>query len=214
MRVLLVAPRKGDLAAVDAEVQDILRSGMTVTPIVGHVTGVQLLREIRDGDYDVLWLATHGNSGYVELSGNERVTAEELVPLVRGRFNLVVLNTCSGWDIAQMLQLQANVGVIFSLINTPDDMAYKFGSLLSVALVEQPTVTDAYLATVLGNSKAYHYFPSLRTNPSAIEAVSAKLDELNNKVSKELIMYRRYFAGSTALHVVELVVIAWLLWGR
>lgn len=211
MRVLLVAPRKADLVSVDAEVQDIWRSGLQVTPLVGEVTATTLLREIRDGDYDVLWLATHGNGSYVELSGDERVTAEELVPLVRGRFSLVVLNTCNSLRIAKMLQLQANVGVVCSLVSTPDTLAYKFGSLLSSALVEHATVADAYLATVFGNDETYLYLPSLRTNPSALEAMSKKLDEINTRLARELIMWRWLFGGSAALHVIELSVIGWLL---
>lgn len=211
MRVLLVAPRKSDLVSVDAEVQDIVNSGLDVYVMQGQVTGAGLIREIRDGDYDCLWLATHGNSEYVELSGQERVTAEELVPLVRGRFELVVLNTCSSWRIAHMLQLQANTAVISSLINTPDTTAYQFGSLLSTALVEHPTVTDAYLATVMGNSETYLYFPALRTNPTAIAALSQKLDVLNERLIKELIMWRWLFGGSVTLHIVELSIIGWLL---
>lgn len=211
MKVLLVAPRQSDLAGVDAEVQDIYRSGLEVVPLVGLVTGTQLLREIRDGEFDVLWLATHGNGSYVELSDGERVTAEELVPLVRGRFSLVVLNTCNSLRIAKMLQLQANAGVICSLVSTPDVMAYKFGSLLSTALVEHATVADAYLATVFGNDETYLYLPALRTNPSAIEHIVNQLEELNSRLVRELLLFRWLFGGSAVLHVVELGVIGWLV---
>lgn len=212
MKVLLVAPRKSDLAAVDAEIQDISRvKGLSVTLLVGQITATQLLREIRDGDFDCLWLATHGNADYIELSGVEKVTAEELVPLVRGRFGLVVLNTCNSLRIAKMLQLQANVGVICSLISTADATAYKFGSLLSVALVEHPTIADAYLATVFGNDESYLYLAALRTNPSAIESLGAKIDGLNEKLARELVMYRYALYASLALHIPEIVTIIWLL---
>lgn len=214
MRVLLVAPRgaaSGQLPSVDAEVQDILSSGLAVTPLLGDVSAASVLREIRDGDYDVLWLATHGNGSYVELTGNERITAEELVPLVRGRFSLVVLNSCNSLRIAKLIQLQANVGVICTLISINDGTAYKFGSLLSSALVEQPTIADAYLASVLGNDESYLYLPALRTNPTAIESLTVQIEQLNEKLARELTLYRWWLGVSVLLHVPEWIVIVWLL---
>lgn len=214
LRVLLVAPRKSDLASVDAEVQDILSSGLVVDTLLGEVTASGLLRRIREGEYDVLWLATHGNSSYIELSGAERITAEELVPVVRGRFSLVVLNTCNSLRIAKMVQLQANVGVICSLVSTADTLAYKFGSLLSSALAEHPSVADAYLAAVTGNDETFLYLPALRPGPSAIEFISVQLDELNKRLARELLMWRWLFGGSAVLHLAELTFIGWLMWTR
>lgn len=213
MRVLLVAPRgtaSGVLASVDAEVSDIVNSGLDVDLMNGDVSAASVLRRVRENDYDCLWLATHGNGAYIELSGDEKLLAEELVPLVRGRFSLVVLNTCNSLRIAKLIQLQANVGVICTLVAINDGTAYKFGSLLSSALVEQPTVADAYLATVLGNDESYLYLPALRTNPSAIESLAVQIQELNEKVTKEIAMWRWLFVASAALHVPEWIAIVFM----
>lgn len=216
MRVLLVAPRNtasGALPTVGAEISDIINSGLDVDLMDGDVVSSAVLRRVRENDYDVLWLATHGNAEYVELTGNERLTAEELVPLTRGRFSLVVLNTCDSLRIAKMIQLQCNIGVICTLVNfktglgVDDRIAYQFGSNLSVSLVKQPTIADAYLNSVLGNDETYLYLPALRTNPTAIEGLSVKFDELNQKLGKELLFFRWALGISIGMNVTQWIAI-------
>lgn len=216
VKVLLVAPRRtlsGLLPSVGAEISDIVNSGLDVDLMDGDVTASAVLRRVREYEYDALWLATHGNADYVELTGNERISAEELVPLVRNRFSLVVLNTCNSLRIAKLIQLQANIGVICTLVNwktgdgVGDNVAYQFGSNLSIALVKQPTVTDAYLASVLGNDETYLYLPALRTNPTAIEGLSVKFDELNKKLTKELVIYRWALIISLTMNLSQWIAI-------
>jgi hypothetical protein len=216
VKVLLVAPRgtlSGLLPSVGAEISDIVNSGLDVDLMDGDVTASAVLRRVREYNYDVLWLATHGNAEHVELTGNEKISAEELVPLVRGRFQLVVLNTCNSLRIAKLVQLQANIGVICTLVHwktgsgVDDKVAYQFGSNLSSALVKQPTITDAYLASVLGNDETYLYLPALRTNPVAIEGLTVKIDELNRKLTKELVIYRWALAVSLAMNMSQWIAI-------
>jgi len=184
LRVLLVAPRKNDLHAVDEEIQDIYRSGLQVTPIVGKVTAAELAREIRGGEFDVLWLATHGDDSGIELSGLERISASELVPMVRGRFSLVVLNTCNGLGIAQMLQEEANVGVICALVGIGDSVAYQFGSRLATALVETDSIADAYLASKPGRNANYLHLPALRQTQQSIDNLLMELKNLKAEIER------------------------------
>ena len=216
LKVLLVAPRRtvsGVLPSVGAEISDIVNSGLDVDLMDGDVTACAVLRRVREHDYEVLWFAAHGNSEHIELSGNEKLSAEELVPLVRNRFRLVVLNTCNSLRIAQMIQLQANIDVICTLVNWKtgegvyDGVAYQFGSNLSIALVKQPTIVDAYLNSVLGNDETYLYLPALRTNHSAIEGLNVKFDELNRKLSKELVFYRWPLSVSIAMNLTQWIAI-------
>jgi len=125
VRVLLVAPQS-NLLLVQAEIQDVLRSGLAVTPLIGDVTSTQLLREIKSGDFDVLWFATHGGeydrttgrfvrdlklieplprieTDYGVQLSDGMLSMSELTALVRERFRLVVLNTCDSYQIAQQL---------------------------------------------------------------------------------------------------------------
>lgn len=206
MKVLLVAPRKNDLYSVDEEVQDILRSGLNVKTLLGRVTATELIREIRDGDFDVLWLATHGDSGGIELSGTERITAAELVPHVRGRFTLVVLNSCDGLGIAKLIQEEANVGVICSLINVSDQAAYKFGSRLSSALAETPSIAEAYLTSRFGHNDSYLYLPALMPQDDSFEKLLIEIHGLRTEMQKERRAWRMIAIGAVAFYPA-----AWLV---
>lgn len=186
MRVLLVAPRS-NLLSVDEEIQDVLRSGLEVTPLVGKVTPTELVREMRDGDYDVLWLATHGNGDGVQLSDGTTFSASELVPHVRDRFTLVVLNTCESLGIAQLFQEEANCAVICTLIKVPDTLAYRTGSRLASALAESPSIVAAYKASKPGRNREYLYLPSLSPGQDAIESLTMSIRELTSKVEQSAV---------------------------
>lgn len=211
MRVLLVAPRKNDLYAVDEEVQDILRSGLNVKTLLGKVTATELIREIRDGDFDVLWLATHGDSAGIELSGTERITAGELVPQVRGRFSLVVLNSCNGFGIAKLIQEEANVSVISSVVNISDQAAYKFGSRLSSALAETSSIAEAYLASRFGHNESYLHLPALLPTNGTMGDLLAEVRDLRGIVERQRSWERRALLAALALHPVTWLAI-WLMW--
>jgi hypothetical protein len=219
MRVLFVAPRS-DLLLVDEEIQDVLRSGLDVTPLVGRVTATELLRDMRAADYDVLWLATHGNNDGIQLSPTEFLPATELVAHVRDRFSLVVLNTCESLGIAQLFQEEANASVICTLLKIPDTLAYRTGSRLAHALAESPTIAGAYLASKPGRNREYLYLPALRTSSETLENLLMKIDLLTKSVEQEaqtsaatIVLLRRLLYVSMALHVPEWLAL-WWLWQR
>lgn len=212
MKVLLVAPSNKDLPNVNVEIQEVLRSGLDVTPLLGNVTAVDLLREIRAGDYDVLWLATHGDNHNIHLSSGVLLPATELVPQVRGRFRLVVLNTCNGLGAAQMLQEEANVGVICALTSVDDSIAYKFGVLLATALVEQSSIAEAYLSSKAGHNTNYLYLPALRPQESAVENLLVEMRDLKNVVERQRSWERKATYLALALHPITWLIIAWIMW--
>ena len=212
MRVLLVAPRS-NLLEVEAEIEDVMRSGLTVDPLIGNVTRTALLRRMREHDYDVLWLATHGSADGVQLSDGI-LSASALVQQVRDRFTLVVLNSCSSLSIAQLLQEEANTGVICTLIDVPDVQAYQTGSRLSSALAESSTVVEAYLASKPGGNRSYLYLPALSASQDSIDTLIAALNELKAEMVKDRVgaakdrrLARWLITVSVALHPVT-----WLVW--
>lgn len=212
MRVLLVAPRAGNLPNVDEEIQNVLRSGLTVTPLLGDVRLPELMREIRDGTYDVLWFATHGSADGVQLS-DQMLTAEELVPLVRDRFSLVVLNTCSSLGIAQLLQVEANATVICTLIDVPDRQAFQTGSLLAAALHKTGNIAASYTASISGRNRTYLYLSSLSPNRESLDAVMSKLDHLQNVVDRQRSWERKVLLLALSLHPITWFVM-WFLWSK
>jgi hypothetical protein len=154
MRVLLVVPRT-DLLLADEETQDVLNSGLAVVrSLFGEVTQVELTREIRRGDYDVLWLATHGSEQGVQLSDG-LLSISALTQLVRGRFRLVVLNTCRSVQAAQMLQNETEADVICTVADAPDVDAYRTGSLFAQALARTNDVRRAYQQARPGGNRLY-----------------------------------------------------------
>jgi hypothetical protein len=206
MRVLLVAPRS-NLLSVDEEIQDVMRSGLTVTPLLGNVSATDLIRDIKARDYDCLWLATHGNSDGIELSNGEMFPATELVAHVRERFSLVVLNTCDSLGIAQLFQEEANVGVICTLLKVPDTLAYRTGSRLAAALYETSTVAEAFLASRPGRNREYLYLPSLLPSQDSFDSLLVEMRTLKEMFERQRTWERRALLLALGLHPVS-----WLVW--
>ena len=160
MRVLLVAPRT-NLLLVDAEVQDVLTSGLDVEPILGDVSRIDLTRKLRSHDFDVLWLATHGDETGILLSDGI-LSSATIAQLVRGRISLVVINTCDSYDTAHMLQNETEASVVCTVQKVPDDQAYHTASLFAVALSETGDPRDAYERSKPGGNRSYLFLEGKR----------------------------------------------------
>ncbi len=153
MRVLLVAPST-DLLLVDAEVQDVLTSGLDVTPMLGDVSRIDLTRTLRGSDFDVLWFATHGDKTGILLSDGV-LSASTLTQLVRGKIATVFMNTCDSYDTAQMLQNETGATIICTVKEVPDQEAYHTASRFAEALAETGDEREAYDQSKPGNNRAY-----------------------------------------------------------
>lgn len=154
LNVLLVAPRT-DLLFVDAEVQDILRSGLKVTPMLGVVNHSDLVREFNNPTtYDVLWLATHATPEGVMLSDGI-LTTQLLTGLCRGSFSLIVINSCQSIHTAQMIQNETEAEIIATIVDVPDAEAFQVGSRFARRLAKTGNVEDAYRSARPGGNKTY-----------------------------------------------------------
>jgi hypothetical protein len=217
IKVLLVAPRT-DLLFADEEVQDIIRSGLLVTPMLGKVTSTELLREIKASQYDVLWLACHGEKRTnnfnpaeygVQLSDGF-MPASELVAQVRGRFSLVYLNSCTSWQIAQQIQEDANVAVIGTILDVPDRQAYQTGSLFASALADNLAPYKAYKRSKPGGERIYMFLAALEPTQDSIDGLMLEVRELKVQIEREVVWLRRLLWSSLVLHGVEGIAIVWL----
>jgi hypothetical protein len=209
MRVLLVAPRT-DLLLVDEEVQGVLRSGLIVTPLIGNVTSAKLLEEITSGSYDVLWFASHGDATGVLLSDGI-LSASELVPQVRERFKLVVLNTCQSLNVAQQLQEEANVDVICTILDVPDRQAYQTGSLLATALFKSHNVSAAYQRSKPGGNRLYLYLAALLPTEALIAPLMAEIRDLRELVSQSRKSQWRNLLITVSLHIAQASALIYVL---
>lgn len=157
---ILVAPDLGQLGAGLAmareEAQDILTSGLDVTPMIGRVTSTDLVRALRDSRHFVLWLITHGQDKGILLSDG-LYPYTRLAALVRNKIGLVVLNTCDGIETAQAIQNATNAAIICSIKTIEDAEAYQFGALLARNLSIFQTIAAAYHASIPANNDCYVY---------------------------------------------------------
>lgn len=153
MKVLLLAPRT-DLFFADAEVQAVLRSGLEVTPRLGDVRHADVLTDVTAGEYDAFWFAGHTTKDGLMLSDGV-LSAEELTPLVRGRFELVVLNSCDSQATAQMLQNETEAAVVATVVEVPDRLAFQTGALFARELAKTGDIPTAYHAAKPGNNRTY-----------------------------------------------------------
>jgi hypothetical protein len=180
VKVLLVAPRN-DLPYAQAEIQNVIRSGLTVTPLLGHVTSSQLLGEIQAASYDILWFLGHGSTEGVMLSDGI-LSASELVPQVRERFRLVVINTCESLQMAQMLQEEANVDVICTIMEAPDRQAYQTGSLLATGLAKSKNIVAAYMRSKPGGNRLYLYLAAMSPTVAMLEPLLSEIRTLSAEI--------------------------------
>jgi len=153
VRTLLIAPRT-DLPNVDAEVQAILRSGLDVVPRLGDVRHVDVLTDITSGEYDAFWHAGHATKDGLLLTDGV-LSASELTPLIRGRFQLVVLNSCDSQATAQMLQNETEAALVATVVEVPDRLAFQTGALFARELVKTGDIFTAYQAAKPGNNRQY-----------------------------------------------------------
>lgn len=195
MKVLLVAPRT-NLEYADSEVQEILRSGLNVTPLLGTVNYRGLVRELSAPFYDVLWLCTHGGEEGILLSDGI-VAPSLLAPLIRGRFRLVVLNSCVSIDTAQMLQNETESDVVATVVDVPDREAFQTGALFARQLAEHGDVGRAYRLAKPGGNRTYVWLAGVqmrsnndREHDGAV-SVEDRLDRLEAASTKQQETLRR-----------------------
>lgn len=159
MKILLLAPRTS-LPLADEEVQNVIRSGLDVSPRLGTIRHSDLVRDIVDSDADILWLITHGTAEGTYFSDG-LVSNSLLSNLIGERFKTVVLNTCSSIEAAMSIQNNTNADVICTIGEVEDRDAYQFGTLFARALVKYGDVEAAYNA-VKPEGYKYLYLTSNR----------------------------------------------------
>jgi len=176
MRVLLIAPRT-DLLYSDAEVQSILRSGLSVTPRLGNVGHDDVLADIDAENYDVFWFCGHATEAGLLLTDGP-LTAEEFTPMIRGRFALVVLNSCNNQYVAQAIQNETEATVIATVLDAPDHLAFSTGALFARELARTGNIFNAYHAARPGNNRVYVCLAGVENVKIAPNSIEERLDRL------------------------------------
>lgn len=162
---IIVAPTT-DLPYAAPEVQNILRSGLRVRPLFSPVTLRDLTRELQAGDEDAVFFLAHGSPDGILLDDAPVLLSPgALVQLVRNRFKLVYLNSCSSVALAQLIQNETGAAVICTLANVPDRDAYVTGSLFATSLARHGDIARAYKESLPGGNRIYLYLAGTERIP-------------------------------------------------
>jgi hypothetical protein len=133
--------------------------------------------------------------------------AGDLLPMVRERFKLVVLNTCSSLLTAQLIQEEGGVGVICTIADVPDVQAYAMGSLLASHLASGKSVAEAFRLSKRGGNRLYLYLASLVAGDDVLDGLLAEVRELRSVVDRSKSWDRKALLWSLALHPIS-----WIVW--
>lgn len=155
MRVLLVAPRIQELPNIDREVAGIVNSGLSVRLLNGDVSRTDIVKAISDGEFDLLWLASHGVHEGVYLSDGILDASALITYVVSNGIRHVFLNTCDSMLVANVIAQGAGVDVIATVGQVGDKRAFETGVLLASHLSKGMEFRQAYELSKPGQNENY-----------------------------------------------------------
>lgn len=176
------------LALMDTEVQAVIRSGLDVTPVWGDVNSTQFLEIVERNGHELLILITHGTRQGIMLSDG-LLPSEMLVGAIRDKFDMVLLNTCDGIEVAQMIQNECNTGVICTVGEVDDRQAFYTGSQFARELGRGNSYFDAYKRSRPGHNKLYVFLAGRASKLSMQEMkenITVELRQLEDRINEKM----------------------------
>lgn len=204
MRVLLIAPQVANLLYLSAEIQAIWQSGLHIEPFTDEVRHADVLRAVTTGEYDVFWFSGHTTKDGLMLTDGA-LSASELTPLIRGRFELVVLNSCDSQATAQMLQNETEAAVVATVVDVPDRLAFQTGALFARELARSGDIPTAYHAAKPGQNRTYVLLGWGKKKVVDGRTLDERLDRLEvalNQTQRTLARVVALMDGDPSYHIV------------
>lgn len=160
-RSVIIAPDT-DLLLVEDEVQSVVNS-MRAHMLRGYVTAADLSQKMQE-EFEIVWFATHGDQNGVLLSDGH-LDASSLTAMIRtAGAELVVLNTCSSFDVAMLVHNELMTHMICTIRPIPDREAFLTAKNLAFQLGRGLSYYDAYLAAKPGQNRTYLYLTGRRAS--------------------------------------------------
>lgn len=189
MRVLLIAPRLEELPNIDREIAGVVNSGLAVRLLNGNVGRVDVVREISNGEYDLLWLATHGVQEGVYLSDGILDASSLITYVVSNGIKSVFLNTCDSVLVANSVAQGAGADVIATVGPVGDREAFQTGALLAKHLAGGNDFRAAYELSKPGRNDSYIFLSGApRTAPrrggGGVDTQSAMLAHVEQQLRR------------------------------
>lgn len=179
IKTLLIAPEieAMPLQYQNAEIQAVLSSGLPVTSVLGRVDSTRFLEVIERNGHEFLVFITHGTKAGVMLSDG-LLPADMLTTAIRDKFDMVLLNTCDGIEVAQMIQNECNTGVICTVGEANDRQSFYTGSRFVKELAKGKSYFDAYKQSKPGHNKLYVFLAGRASRLSMREMQSGLTSEI------------------------------------
>lgn len=142
--IFLLAPVEAVSSGAKDESLAILNMGIEVTPMIGNVTYHEVLNAISSRPHTIFWYAGHLGPDGISIGG-ETVPPTLLTSMLRGRFKLIVLNSCSSYDLARVLFLEnRNTSIVFTVNDVWSLEAFQLGVLFLKAYLQTNDAHTAY----------------------------------------------------------------------
>lgn len=143
MKTILIAPYQRDLARVPDEVEDVANL-LNARIVQGAVDLARFFRELSGGQWELIWIASHGDEEGIQLSDGI-ISGDTLAAALRGTSaRLIVLNTCSSETAAQRLYSAAGVPILCNVGPVPDTAAYATARRFAQELADGRDVAGAF----------------------------------------------------------------------
>lgn len=203
MRILIVAPSHPTLPDIAAEAAAASNAHPGSILLAGKVSEDDIATRACLGGFDMVWLATHGTSEAIQLSGKATLSAEALTTYINASgAGLVLINSCNSVHLAQQLVDSTPASVIATIQDIPDELAMRTGALFAAQLATLGDARAAYERAKPGRNHTYIYLQNART--AAITKPAPKTTRKrgaqagNNNALKHGFYSRHFTAPETA----------------
>lgn len=188
MKILLIAPRTEahlpELPFVSSEVRQVNNTpGLDVTLLHDKVSEQDIFSALRDGAFEMIWFATHGNNDGLFI-GDWVLSPQTLATYVRSSsVRYVFLNTCESIGVATWLSNETQADVICTVSTIEDLLAWRTGSLFAVMLGRGYDPRTAYEQSKPVGSRNYLY---LTANVAAATSdISSSLRDIHSEMEHQ-----------------------------
>lgn len=177
--ILLLAPSSANAPKVLDEAERVLSSTRArVVPLVGETAFDDLLDAVTGGTFSIFWYCGHLSSDGIELKG-DRLTVSRLASLLRGRFSLIVLNTCQSNELARRLFAESQVTVVGTVSEVEDLEAFQVGILFLRTFLQTHNAERAYHQV---RTSSYILFPAESKANTSMDELTKALQELREEL--------------------------------
>lgn len=183
LRTIVIAP-KTDLLLVEAEVAAVVNH-LRAQLLNGDLTADDVLNKLSEQTWDVVWFAAHGDEKGIHVSNGEVLSSALLTSFIRtAGASLVVFNTCSSYQVAQLIYNELLIDLVCTIRPIPDKDAFFTGKSFAIHLGRGKSPHEAYLAAKMGGNIDYIFMNKRERTLPPVAASSGEIAVLSEEVRR------------------------------